>query len=83
MSCEENFSFAQWLRIFDGLNNESPVPVPEGSLFALLQKKAELSKKPMFLPSRRLLNISRNFIINYAKKVVERLPFLQFQLWFW
>ena len=40
----DNSRFAQWLRVFDGLNNERPVPVPEGSQFALLQKKAELSK---------------------------------------
>ncbi len=34
---------AQWLRVINGLNNESPVEVPEGSLFWQLQKKAELS----------------------------------------
>ena len=34
---------AQWLRVIDGLNNENPVPVPEGSLFARLQEKAKLS----------------------------------------
>lgn len=34
---------AQWLRVIDGLNEESPVPVPEGSLFARLQEKAKLS----------------------------------------
>lgn len=34
---------AQWLRVIDGLNNENPIAVPSESIFALLQKKAELS----------------------------------------
>ena len=34
---------AQWLRVIDGLNNENPVSVPEGSIFARLQEKAKLS----------------------------------------
>ena len=34
---------AQWLRVIDGLNNETPIAVPNDSLFAVLQKKAELS----------------------------------------
>ncbi|WP_290725053.1 Rpn family recombination-promoting nuclease/putative transposase [Fibrobacter sp. UBA2449] len=34
---------AQWLRVINGLNEENPVPVPEGSLFARLQEKAKLS----------------------------------------
>ena len=34
---------AQWLRVIDGLNNERPVPVPEGSMFAHLHEKAKLS----------------------------------------
>ena len=34
---------AQWLRVIEGLNEENPVPVPEGSLFARLQEKAKLS----------------------------------------
>lgn len=34
---------AQWLRVIDGLNNESPVPVPKDSQLALLQEKAKLS----------------------------------------
>ena len=34
---------AQWLRVIDGLNNEMAISVPEDSMFALLQKKAELS----------------------------------------
>ena len=40
---KDNSRLAQWLRVFDGLNNESPVAVPEGSHFALLQEKAKLS----------------------------------------
>jgi predicted transposase/invertase (TIGR01784 family) len=39
----DNSRLAQWLRVFDGINNESPIPVPEGSHFALLQEKAKLS----------------------------------------
>lgn len=35
---------AEWLRVFDGLNKESPVPVPADSQFALLQEHARLSK---------------------------------------
>ena len=34
---------AQWLRVIDGLNKETPVPVPEGSIFARLQERAKLS----------------------------------------
>ena len=40
---KDNSRLAQWLRVFDGLNNESPVAVPEGSHFAQLQEKAKLS----------------------------------------
>ena len=39
----DNSRLAQWLRVFDGINNESPISVPEGSHFALLQEKAKLS----------------------------------------
>ena len=39
----DNSRIAEWLRIIDGLNNETPVAVPEGSPFALLQEKAQLS----------------------------------------
>jgi predicted transposase/invertase (TIGR01784 family) len=39
----DNSRLAQWLRVFDGLNNENPVTVPEGSHFAMLQEKAKLS----------------------------------------
>ena len=38
----DNSRLAQWLRVFDGINNESPVAVPEGSHFAQLQEKAKL-----------------------------------------
>ena len=40
---KDNSRLAQWLRVFDGINNESPVAVPEGSHFAQLQEKAKLS----------------------------------------
>ncbi|WP_405338066.1 Rpn family recombination-promoting nuclease/putative transposase [Fibrobacter sp.] len=56
----DNSRFAQWLRIFDGLNNESSVPVPEGSPFSLLQKKAELSK------------FTEEFLISEAMKMSDR-----------
>ena len=39
----DNSMLAQWLRVIDGLNNERPVPVPEGSMFAHLHEKAKLS----------------------------------------
>ena len=39
----DNSRIAEWLRVIDGLNNETPVAVPEGSPFALLQEKAQLS----------------------------------------
>ena len=35
---------AEWLRVFDGLNKENPVQVPQDSQFALLQERAKLSK---------------------------------------
>ena len=56
----DNSRFAQWLRVFDGLNNECPVPVPEGSQYALLQKKAELSK------------FTEEFLVSEAKKMSDR-----------
>ena len=40
---KDNSRLAQWLRVFDGINNESPVAVPESSHFAQLQEKAKLS----------------------------------------
>jgi len=40
---KDNSRLAQWLRVFDGINNESPVDVPKGSQYALLQEKAKLS----------------------------------------
>lgn len=39
----DNSMLAQWLRVIDGLNNERPVPVPEGSMFAHLHEKAKWS----------------------------------------
>ena len=39
----DNSRFAQWLRVIDGLNEENPTTVQDGSLFALLQEKAKLS----------------------------------------
>ena len=56
----DNSQFAQWLRVFDGLNNERPVPVPAGSQFALLQKKAEWSK------------FTEAFLVSEARKMSDR-----------
>lgn len=65
----DNSQFAQWLRVFDGLNNEHPVPVPEGSLFALLQKKAELSKfTEEFLVSEAMKMSDREYELYVEKK---------------
>ena len=52
---------AQWLRVIDGLNNESPVPVPEGSIFARLQEKAKLSI------------FTEEFLVNEAMNMSDRL----------
>ena len=65
----DNSQFAQWLRVFDGLNNESPVSVPEGSQFALLQKKAELSKfTEEFLVSEAMKMSDREYELYVEKK---------------
>ena len=65
----DNSRFAQWLRVFDGLNNERPVPVPEGSQFALLQKKAELSKfTEEFLVSEAMKMSDREYELYVEKK---------------
>lgn len=52
--------FAQWLRMIDGLNEETPVSVPAGSQFALLQKRAELSK------------FTADFLVSEAMKMSDR-----------
>ncbi len=65
----DNSRFAQWLRVFDGLNNERPVHVPEGSQFALLQKKAELSKfTEEFLVSEAMKMSDREYELYVEKK---------------
>ena len=56
----DNSRLAQWLRVFDGLNNECPVPVPEGSHFALLQEKAKLSI------------FTEEYLVSEAKKMADR-----------
>ena len=67
---ESDYSrFAQWLRVFDGLNNECPVPVPEDSQYALLQKKAELSKfTEEFLVSEAMKMSDREYELYVEKK---------------
>ena len=65
----DNSRFAQWLRVFDGLSNEHPVPVPEDSQYALLQKKAELSKfTEEFLVSEAMRMSDREYELYVEKK---------------
>lgn len=65
----DNSRFAQWLRVFDGLNNEHPVPIPEDSQYALLQKKAELSKfTEEFLVSEAMRMNDREYELYVEKK---------------
>ena len=56
----DNSMLAQWLRVIDGLNNEKPVPVPEGSIFARLQEKAKLSI------------FTEEFLVSEAKNMSDR-----------
>ena len=55
----DNSRIAEWLRVIDGLNNETPVAVPEGSPFALLQEKAQLSI------------FTEEFLVNEAMKMSD------------
>ena len=65
----DNSRLAQWLRLFDGLNNECPVPVPEDSLFALLQEKAKLSIfTEEFLVSEAMRMSDHNYELYVEKK---------------
>ena len=65
----DNSRLAQWLRVFEGLNNEHPIPVPENSQFALLQKKAELSKfTEEFLVSEAMKMSDREYELYVEKK---------------
>ena len=56
----DNSMLAQWLRVIDGLNNEQPLPVPEGSMFAHLHKCAKLSI------------FTEDFLISEAKNMSDR-----------
>ena len=56
----DNSMLAQWLRVIDGLNTEHPVPVPEGSMFALLHKKA------------KLCIFTEEFLVSEAKNMGDR-----------
>lgn len=51
---------AQWLRAIEGLNNETPIAVPEDSMLALLQRKAELSI------------FTEEFLVSEAKAMSDR-----------
>ena len=67
---EKDFSrLALWLRVFDGLNNECPVDVPEGSQYALLQEKAKLSIfTENFLVSEAMKMSDHNYELYVEKK---------------
>ena len=56
----DNSMLAQWLRVIDGLNNERPLPVPEGSMFAHLHECAKLSI------------FTEDFLISEAKNMSDR-----------
>lgn len=65
----DNSRLAEWLRVFDGLNNENPVPVPAGSPFALLQEKARLSIfTEEFLVSEAMKMSDHNYELYVEKK---------------
>ena len=55
----DNSRLAQWLRVFDGINNESPIPVPEGSHFGQLQEKA------------KLCNFTEEFLVSEAMRMSD------------
>ena len=60
---------AQWLRVIDGLNNETPLAVPEDSMLALLQKKAKLSIfTEEFLVSEAMAMSDRQYELYVEKK---------------
>jgi hypothetical protein len=63
---------AQWLRVIDGLNNENPVPVPEGSLFARLQEKAKLSIFTEEFLVSEAMNMSDRLYEMYVEKKQAR-----------
>jgi len=56
----DNSMLAQWLRVFNGLNKEKPIPVSKGSQFALLQEKA------------KLCNFTKDFLVSEAMKMSDR-----------
>ena len=65
----DNSMLAQWLRVIDGINKEHPVPVPEGSLFALLHEKAKLCIfTEEFLVSEAMNMSDRNYELYVEKK---------------
>ena len=59
---------AQWLRVIDGLNKETPVPVSEGSLFARLQEKAKLSIFTEEFLVSEAMNMSDHLYEMYVEK---------------
>ena len=60
---------AQWLRVFNELNNESPIPDLEDPQFALLQEKAKLSIFTKdFLVSEAMKMSDHNYELYVEKK---------------
>jgi hypothetical protein len=55
----DNSRLAQWLRVFDGINSESPILVPEGSHFDQLQEKAKLR------------NFTEEFLVSEAMRMSD------------
>ena len=66
---KDSSRLALWLRVFDGLNRECPVDVPEGSQYALLQEKAKLSIfTENFLVSEAMKMSDHNYELYVEKK---------------
>lgn len=63
---------AQWLRVIEGLNEETPVPVPEASLFARLQEKAKLSIFTEEFLVSEAMNMSDRLYEMYVEKKQAR-----------
>lgn len=66
---KDNSRLAQWLRVFDGINNECPVDVPDGTQYALLQEKAKLCIfTEEFLVSEAMKMSDHNYELYVEKK---------------
>lgn len=66
---KDNSRLAQWLRVFDGINKECPVDVPDGTQYALLQEKAKLCIfTEEFLVSEAMKMSDHNYELYVEKK---------------